>query len=164
MTLSELTSHYASVAERLGKNTNGLIVARLKREIESLQQQLAAERAKLADITSARTAREFEVANSGCIPKVERILRTVCDYYGMTRTDILSHRRTKKVAHARIITAYLMKELTILSYPQIGQRLGGRDHTTILHAYHKISDGMARYREEVDALKAIIERDTLYRC
>lgn len=69
---------------------------------------------------------------------VDEIQRAVCEHYGMKRDDLLSQRRTRAVARPRQAAMYLAKTLTVRSYPDIGRRFGGRDHTTVLHAVRRI--------------------------
>lgn len=72
-------------------------------------------------------------------PTIASIIAVVCAKYGVTRTDILSHRRTRNVVVPRQIAIVLAKRLTLRSLPELGRRFGNRDHTTILHAINKIS-------------------------
>jgi chromosomal replication initiator protein len=69
---------------------------------------------------------------------VENIQKTVAEYYKIKISDILSARRSRSVARPRQIAMALSKELTNHSLPEIGNRFGGRDHTTVLHACRKI--------------------------
>jgi hypothetical protein len=69
---------------------------------------------------------------------VEDIQRVACKYFSVQRNDMLSPRRDVRVAYPRHIVMYLAKTLTMKSLPEIGRRLGGRDHTTILHGVRKI--------------------------
>jgi chromosomal replication initiator protein len=56
----------------------------------------------------------------------------------MKQVDLLSERRTRAIARPRQAAMYLAKTLTTRSYPDIGRRFGGRDHTTVLHAVRTI--------------------------
>jgi chromosomal replication initiator protein len=91
--------------------------------------------------------------------RVEDILRIVAKHYGVSRSDLLSSRRTANVVRPRQIAMYLAKTLTLRSLPEIGRRFGGRDHTTVLHAVRKI-DGQVQndkvLAEEIEALKRIL--------
>src|SRR5258708_7004591 len=71
-------------------------------------------------------------------PRIEVIQHTVARQYGVTRTDILSQRRTAAVVRPRQVAMYLAKTMTLRSLPEIGRLFGGRDHTTVLHAVRKI--------------------------
>jgi hypothetical protein len=68
-----------------------------------------------------------------------KIIAEVCRYFGVTRTDFLSARRTQNIVNARQISMYLCKKYTLRSYPEIGCRHGWKDHTTVIHAVSKIS-------------------------
>ena len=74
---------------------------------------------------------------------VDDIQRAVAEHYGLKKDDLLSERRTRSVARPRQAAMYLAKQLTTRSYPDIGRRFGGRDHTTVLHAVRRIEALMA---------------------
>ena len=71
--------------------------------------------------------------------KVENILRAVCNHFMLERADIVSARRTSHLLLPRHIAFYLAKSLTLRSLPEIGRRMGDRDHTTVLHGARKIA-------------------------
>ncbi len=71
-------------------------------------------------------------------PALADMLRVVARYYGVTQRQITSASRQQEVVQARAMVIVLARQLTSLSYDQIGRRLGGRDHTTILHHHRKI--------------------------
>ncbi len=73
-------------------------------------------------------------------PTLGKILKEVSEFYGIPVESIKSGGRSKNLAHSRQITIYLTRELTNLSLKEIGDNLGGRDHSTILYAYNKIHD------------------------
>lgn len=77
----------------------------------------------------------------------ENIIRIVCERYGITPKDFLSRRRNQEIAYPRKLAMYLVRELTDLSLSDIGKAFGGRDHTTVLHAWRTISEEMAQNRE-----------------
>ena len=60
--------------------------------------------------------------------------------------ELTSKSRTRTLVTARQIAMYLLRELTEMSLPKIGQELGGRDHTTVIHADRKIRELMAERR------------------
>jgi chromosomal replication initiator protein len=70
----------------------------------------------------------------------ESIQKTVAEYYKIKVSDMHSKKRTRIVARPRQVAMWLAKELTPASLPAIGEAFGGRDHTTVLHAYRTISD------------------------
>jgi len=71
---------------------------------------------------------------------VDEIQKVVADYFKLKQADLLSERRTRAVARPRHVAMYLAKQLTTRSYPDIGRRFGGRDHTTVLHAVKRIEE------------------------
>lgn len=69
---------------------------------------------------------------------IEEIQRAVCAHYRIDRGEMSSQRRTRCVARPRQVAMYLAKELTPRSFPEIGRRFGGRDHSTVIHAVRTI--------------------------
>lgn len=92
--------------------------------------------------------------------KIEDIQRICARHYNVSRSDILSSRRTANVVRPRQVAMYLAKTMTLRSLPEIGRRFGGRDHTTVLHAVRKIEALVGRdlaLAEEVDLLKRLLQ-------
>jgi chromosomal replication initiator protein len=88
--------------------------------------------------------------------RIEDIQRIVARQYNVSRSDLLSSRRTANVVRPRQVAMYLAKVLTLRSLPEIGRRFGGRDHTTVLHAVRKIENLAGTdtaLAEEIEALK-----------
>lgn len=75
----------------------------------------------------------------------QSILKTVADFYSITPADLTKRSRKKEVVKPRQIAMYLLREEIKLSFPEIGQKLGGRDHSTVIHACEKI-----RKEEQID--------------
>lgn len=73
-------------------------------------------------------------------PAIRDILKAVAAAYNVSAWDIISQRRTNSVVPARQVTMYLARKLTLWSLPCIGRQLGGKDHTTVLHAIRRIED------------------------
>ena len=71
---------------------------------------------------------------------LELIQKLICSHFNITNEDMMSKKRTKEIAFARQVAMYLCRELTDSSLPQIGEYFGGRDHTTVLHAYKTIEE------------------------
>ncbi len=82
----------------------------------------------------------FESENVRKTVTPRQLILIVSEYFDITIEDILGKSREKKLAFPRQIIMYLMREEMKTSYPAIGDELGGRDHTTAMHAYGKISD------------------------
>ncbi|MBD1543110.1 chromosomal replication initiator protein DnaA [Arthrobacter sp. IA7] len=75
-----------------------------------------------------------------------QILQQTADYFKLSLEELCSKSRTRTLVTARQIAMYLCRELTDMSLPKIGQELGGRDHTTVIHADRKIRELMAERR------------------
>ncbi|MDR0662273.1 MAG: chromosomal replication initiator protein DnaA [Holosporales bacterium] len=71
---------------------------------------------------------------------IEEIQRKVADHYSIRLADIHSTRRSHQIARPRQVAMYLAKILTAASFPEIGRKFGGRDHTTVIHAVRRIDD------------------------
>ena len=86
----------------------------------------------------------------------EYIKKKVCRKFGLKISDMDSSKRTKNIAYPRQISMYLCRVLTDLSYPQIGKYFGGRDHTTVLHAFEKISNDIKNNSETNQIVSELI--------
>jgi chromosomal replication initiator protein len=86
----------------------------------------------------------------------EDVTSMVADYFAVEVDKILEQGRgTKEVAQARQVAMFLVKELTSASLKSIGQRFGGRDHSTVVHAIKTIEKAMDKddsFRKSVDAI------------
>ncbi|MDF8333202.1 chromosomal replication initiator protein DnaA [Novosphingobium cyanobacteriorum] len=71
---------------------------------------------------------------------IDEIQRTVCQFYRVDRTEMASKRRARAVVRPRQVAMYLAKVLTPRSYPEIGRKFGGRDHSTVIHAVRLIEE------------------------
>ena len=84
---------------------------------------------------------------------VESITDIVAEHFGITASDILSSKKSRNIAHPRQICMYLCRELTDVSLKDIGQKLGKRDHSTILHGCNKIAEDL----KEDTSLQSVID-------
>ena len=73
------------------------------------------------------------------------IQRHICRYFDIHSDDLSSKKRTRELAYARQIAMYLVRELTNMSLPKIGETFGNRDHSTVMHACDKIK-ALTNYR------------------
>jgi len=83
---------------------------------------------------------------------IESVQKTVSKYFGIRVADITSKRRTKLVTLPRQVAMFLCRKLAAASYPMIGMRFGGKDHTTVLHACHTIETRLKQDEELRDIL------------
>ena len=91
--------------------------------------------------------------------RIEDIQRIVARHYNVSKSELLSNRRTRTIVKPRQVAMYLSKVMTPRSLPEIGRRFGGRDHTTVLHAVRKIEDlttGDQTLAQEIELLKRLI--------
>ncbi|UDY34344.1 chromosomal replication initiator protein DnaA [Dermatobacter hominis] len=85
------------------------------------------------------------------------ILAQTAERFGLDVEQLQSRSRTRNLVHARQIAMYVCRELTDLSYPQIGREFGGRDHTTVIHAYDKVAALMQEKHETYEDVTALIQ-------
>ncbi len=88
----------------------------------------------------------------------KQLIHTVAGYFDVQIEDLLGKSRQKRLAFPRQIVMYLMREEMKSSYPSIGTELGGRDHTTAMHAYDKITNCLAEDEKLVHDLELIKQR------
>ncbi len=84
------------------------------------------------------------------------LIQTVAAYFELQIEDLLGKSREKRLAFPRQIIMYIMREEMKSSFPSIGNELGGRDHTTAMHAYEKITNMIAvdeKLQQDVESIK-----------
>jgi len=92
-------------------------------------------------------------------PKLLEVKQIVCEYYDITKAQLEGEVRTAWPVRARHVFCYLARRYTIASSRQIGQFLGGRDHSTVVHAFQKIELLLIddqKMKDEVGELRARI--------
>lgn len=89
---------------------------------------------------------------------IDLIQDVVASYFNLRIEDFKSARRTRNVAYPRQIAMYLCRKLTDMSLPKIGEEFGGRDHTTVIHAYEKISEGVKNDEALQDTINDITKK------
>jgi chromosomal replication initiator protein len=83
-------------------------------------------------------------------------MTTVAAFYGVTRDELLGRSRSKEMVHPRQVAMYLAREELQITLPQIGEVLGGRDHTTVMYGVEKITDAIDKddtLRREILAIR-----------
>jgi chromosomal replication initiator protein len=73
---------------------------------------------------------------------IDEVIKTVASHYGVKISDIKSQKKNKNISLSRQVAMYLSRKLTSTSYPDIGDKIGGRDHSTVIYAYNKIKKGL----------------------
>ena len=92
------------------------------------------------------------------------IIEAVSKFYGISGKDIIGNSRKKELVWPRQIAIYLIREELNTSYPTIGNELGGRDHTTAMHAYNKIyhevkDNGNEKIKQELESIKQLFHQN-----
>ena len=116
------------------------------RQLDTITVEVAAE---------AIRARKIDGPKLTLIP-IEDIQSEVGKFYNVTVKEIKATKRTQNIVLARQVAMYLAREMTDNSLPKIGKEFGGRDHSTVLHAYNKIKNMLAQddsLRIEIDTIK-----------
>lgn len=91
------------------------------------------------------TAKTVEDVINGILQQSSRnitpvqVIKAVADFYEIMPSDFINRSRKKGIVEPRQITAFLLREMLNMSYPDIGEKLGKRDHSTVIHSYEKIS-------------------------
>jgi chromosomal replication initiator protein len=86
------------------------------------------------------------------VRSVSEIQAAACEHFGLSPEELLSSARTPRIAWPRQVAMYLARELTSESLPSIGRHFGGRDHTTVLHAWRRTT---ARIADDADSREAV---------
>jgi len=102
---------------------------------------------------------EMVLSDIGTEPKLitpDMILDAVAEAYGLSVEELVGPRRARPLVTARHVAMYLIRTLTDYSYPSIGKVFGGRDHSTCISAYEKISEQMKERRQLYEQVTALI--------
>ncbi len=131
------------------------------RELEGALQSVLANARLLNKIPSLQEAREVLQKNIKAQKKTTIIylIKTVAEFYGISEKDIFEQTRKKQIVLPRQIAMYLLREDFNSSYPYIGEKFGGKDHTTVIHAYEKISKDIknnGKVKEDIRQIREII--------
>ncbi len=86
---------------------------------------------------------------------VQNIVKTISDFYDITEDTIYEKTRRKEIVKARQIIMYILREDFNVSYPLIGQKLGGKDHTTVIHSCLKIKNDLKEDPKLVEEIEQI---------
>jgi chromosomal replication initiator protein len=148
-----------SKAERAGRVVDDLHLELVARRVQSNIRELEGALTRVlaySDLSNQPLSTDLiEIALADLLPRpgaltADRIIAAVAEYFDLPEADLLGRGRSRDVALPRQIAMYLMREETRASLPQIGESLGGRDHTTIMYGCDKIiaqletDDGMRR--------------------
>ena len=90
---------------------------------------------------------------------IDKVQRVVCDYFNITRDELMSKTRKRQIVQARQIAMYMSRSLINCSLSTIGSEIGGKDHATVLHACTTVSDLMSTdktFRQYVNDIEKIL--------
>lgn len=93
---------------------------------------------------------------------IDLIKKVTAEYYSIRIEEMTAKTRTREIATARQVAMYLARKMTSASLPKIGEEFGGRDHTTVMHANDKITEGLKNNPEIEEAVRAISENIKKY--
>lgn len=154
-------------AERHARNVKSCDALKALLELHHGPQRVADRESALNAIKAVGTgdkaateakSREFTCTLHPAALSVAEIQNAVCAYFGMTRTQLRSHRRNLQIVRPRQISIWLCREHTTRSFPQIAKFHGLADHTTALHACQRI-DALASCDDVVAGCIAEIQDD-----
>jgi len=137
-------------------------IQRNVRELEGALNRLAAfsrlNSGKMPAFVEAKTLLRTVIQNPNRVANPKKILQTVAEFYDLREKDLLALSRKKEVVRPRQIAMYLLREELKDSYPFIGKRLGGKDHTTAIYACAKIAKELQVSEVLVDEIALIRQR------
>lgn len=122
------------------------------RELEGALNRLVAYKklnSKNPDLTVTKSLLKNIINSPVKIVNPRKIIQSVADFYDLKEKDIIASSRKKEIVKPRQIVVYFLREELKCSYPFIGKKIGGKDHTTAIHGYEKIK----RELEKDDNLK-----------
>jgi chromosomal replication initiator protein len=91
---------------------------------------------------------------------IKDVVKTVTEYYNLEETSVYEKTRRQEIVKARQVVMYLLREDFNVSYPLIGQKLGGKDHTTVIHSYLKIKEDLkndAQLMQELEQIRILFK-------
>ncbi len=142
-----------SKAERAGREVSFEILNTIARQIQSNIRELEGALTRVlayADLSGkALTVDMVNVALADMLPQrttldPARVVSAVASSFGVSKERLLERDRSREVALPRQVAMYLLREVGNVSLPQIGEALGGRDHTTVMYACEKVADLIER--------------------
>jgi chromosomal replication initiator protein len=86
---------------------------------------------------------------------IKDIVKTISEYYNLDESSVYEKTRRKEIVKARQVVMYLLREDFNVSYPLIGQKLGGKDHTTVIHSYLKIKEDLKNDMQLIQEIEQI---------
>ncbi len=110
------------------------------------------------DLDAAKSLLKNLLLTPSKVVSVKKIIQAVADFYDLKEKEILSSSRKKEVVRPRQVAMYLLREELKSSFPFIGRRCGGKDHTTAIHAYGKVIKELEKSEQLGEELILIKQR------
>ncbi len=139
------------IAERIDTSVRELVG--MLKKVWFLANLIGKPTAELADAKEAFDDKHEEKNEGGS--NSEQIIQAVCDYFNITKADIVGKKRNKEIVEPRMIAIYMIEEMLELPLVSIGQLFGGRDHTTIMHARDKIGKELKTNKKTANIISEI---------
>ena len=105
----------------------------------------------------ARTIEDVQTAQTAAVITPDLVVRYVCRYYGIQEKQLRSQQRSKHITEPRQVAMYLIRDLTKMSFPNIGQYFG-RDHGTVHHSVKKVVSALRGGDQRLEGVLADIQR------
>jgi chromosomal replication initiator protein len=140
-------------AERTGRQVPGEILEAIARRMQSNIRELEGALTRMIAYSDLRgvplTAELVNTALGDMLPRQQKveptqIIESVAYSFGISKAQMLGRDRTRQIALPRQVAMYLLREEANYSLPQIGDVMGGRDHTTVMYACEKVADLLER--------------------
>lgn len=134
------------------------------RELEGALNRLAAYQKlndKMPDVETAKTLLKNVIFSPKKIATPDKVIKAVASFYDLKENDLLDVSRKKEIVKPRQIAMFLLREELKNSFPAIGRKFGGKDHTTAIHAHNKIAQEAEKdetLNEEISLIKEQIYR------
>ncbi|MDO4680969.1 MAG: chromosomal replication initiator protein DnaA [Aerococcus sp.] len=136
-------------------------IRELEGALTSVQAYAVMNQESLTPDIAAKALRNYKNESPKATPSIAKIQEIVANYYDVTVDDLIGKKRKRQIVVPRQIAMYLAREITEASLPKIGQEFGGKDHTTVLHAYDKIETMLKESpdaRNDVKNIKNMLAR------
>jgi len=145
--LEEVLNYIASnIQKNIRKLEGALNVIIANQRLQGKQVDLKLAKVLLKDFTSSKVR----------IITPKEIIKVVAEFYDVPEKELVSNSRRKEIVKPRQVAMYLLREVLKSSFPSIGERFGGKDHTTVIHACEKIAKSLEtdeELREEIHLIK-----------
>ncbi|HEX8912906.1 MAG TPA: chromosomal replication initiator protein DnaA, partial [Humisphaera sp.] len=148
----------------LGEEVTGWVARRVTQNVRELEGAITRVTAHVRltgrplDVATAQAALGDLDRQLVAPVRPENIMSTVCDYFGLENKDLMSGRRQRTISLARSVAMYLVRKTAKLSFPEIGTRMGKRNHSTVISACRRIEKAVEK-NEKLAWTSSVGERE-----